>query len=808
MNEFRFLTALCAVMFSINSYGQVFRFQGTVRDSADHKTIENVVVEVITMNTTDKGSFTAVTDIKGRFNIALPAGNYRMALKLLGYTALSHEIRINSDLQQDFILSSQDIPLGEIEVSSLRINRQVKELPIPLAVIGSNRYQKLSSMTLSNVLAAEPGVAMGGDGVWATNVNIRGLNENRLVTLIDGDRVETATDLTASLSMIDVNDIERVEVVKGAQSSLYGTGAMGGIVNIITRDGHFAGKPYVSGNVISGYASVNDLFTGHADINTGSDKWYFRVSGTHSVADDIRTPEGILPNSQFTTNNVTAKVGLKPFANHLFKIQYQNNWSKNVGIPGGEAFPGPAEATYTDISRQLLSASYEISNITDKLSLLKLSYFNQYIQRDVAMIPNTVTETPVAAGKQRVTPQLVSPIGDHMTNGAQLQSTWNFSENNTLIAGVDVWSRKVTTERTKIIKSEVINTAGDVIKTNNLVRGETPIPESSFGSAGLFLQDEAHLLNNKLTLIAGGRLDGIHVKNEAGYDIDYLIVNGVRNDTPPNQRITFEKGSENSISWSANTGILYKLFKDIDLSLNLARSFRSPSLEERFKYIDLGNYVRLGDPDLDPESGYSADLGLRVWKPTFNFQVDGFVNRLSNMIVETPGEFVYTLNTGTLQGTTDTIPAFINANVSKALLYGVDFGLQYNIYSDLVLFGSGSFVRGRDTEADEDLPQIPPFNGRLGMRYTYPKIGSAEITVVGAAKQDKIADGEKETGGYTCLDLALSSPRISLGPARMQIFAGIDNITDRSYTNHLSTNRGSISVEPGRNIYMRLCLSF
>ena len=55
------------------------------------------------------------------------------------------------------------------------------------------------------------------------------------MTLIDGNRVETATDLTASLSMTDVNDIERVEVVKGAQSSLYGTGAMGGIVNIITR---------------------------------------------------------------------------------------------------------------------------------------------------------------------------------------------------------------------------------------------------------------------------------------------------------------------------------------------------------------------------------------------------------------------------------------------------------------------------------------------------------------------------------------------------------------------------------------------
>ena len=282
-----------------------------------------------------------------------------------------------------------------------------------------------------------------------------------------------------------------------------------------------------------------------------------------------------------------------------------------------------------------------------------------------------------------------------------------------------------------------------VVKTNNLIRGETPIPESSFSSAGIHLQDESHLINDKLTLIVGGRVDFIGAKNDEGFDIDYLIVNGVRNDTPPNQRITFEKGNESSISWSANSSMLYKLFKDIDLSLNLARSFRSPSLEERFKYIDLGNYVRLGDPNLHPESGYSIDLGLRIWKPNLNFQIDAFVNRISNMIVETPGEFIYTNNTGTSEGTTDTIPALINANVSKALLYGVDFGLQYNIYSGLVLSASGAYVRGKDTEADANLPQIPPLNGRLGIRYTCPGIGSAEVTVIGASRQDKIAGGRE-----------------------------------------------------------------
>ena len=82
------------------------------------------------------------------------------------------------------------------------------------------------------------------------------------------------------------------------------------------------------------------------------------------------------------------------------------------------------------------------------------------------------------------------------------------------------------------------------------------------------------------------------------------------------------------------------------------------------------------------------------------------------------------------------------------------------------------------------------------------------MTIVGATGQDRIAEGEKETGGFTRLDLVLSSARINLGPTILQVFAGVDNITDRSYTSHLSTNRGSISVEPGRNAYLRLNLAF
>ena len=226
MNKIWLLNAIIALLFSLNTYGQTFLFEGIVHESANNNTIENVVADLVPVNASDKRSYTTITNVRGKFTIECPAGTYRLTLRVLGYTPLIKELNINGDLQQDFLLSLQSIPLGEVEVSSFRVNRKVKELPMPLAVVGSNSFQKLSALTLSNVIATEPGIAMGSDGVWATSINIRGLGENRLVTLIDGNRIETATDLTASFSMVDVNDIERVEVVKSAQSSLYGTGGI------------------------------------------------------------------------------------------------------------------------------------------------------------------------------------------------------------------------------------------------------------------------------------------------------------------------------------------------------------------------------------------------------------------------------------------------------------------------------------------------------------------------------------------------------------------------------------------------------
>lgn len=789
------------LLISLNTFSQQVELNGIIKDPESDEELGGVHIQLINQN--QGSNYYAISNLDGKFLIkGIEPARYLIITSYVGYKSYNRLQEINADMHLDISLEKELINLGEVIVSSMKQQQKIKEISAPLEIVNKEQIDLASSFTVSDALAREPGVSLARDGVWATGINIRGLSQQRIVMLVDGNRIETATDLMASMSFFDMDDIERIEVIKGASSSLYGTGAMGGIVNVITSHPTFSSSTYFNGSLNGGYSTVNELFTNKLTFNSGSEKWYASVSGSTREAQNINTPEGEIPNSQFSDISISANAGYKVKENQIVELKYQYFDADDVGIPGGDAFPGPATATYSDAKRWMLSANYKITDISDRLKKFNLRYFHQYIIRDVNLNPNVVSYN--ADSSQRTTPQLFTPGGAHTTDGGQLQTDWSFGQNNSFIIGLDIWRRKVETSREKYIQMEVLDPTGNVLVTNNIVRGETPIPESCFGSAGIYFQNEQNVLNDNLKLILGGRIDGIRIANEQALDYDYLIINGTRNDTPPNQRITFEENEEYKLSWSANLGLLYSIVPDVDISFNAGRSFRAPSLEESFKYIDLGNMVRLGDPNLDPEKGYSIDLGLRIWKPKFHFKIDGFVNWLSDMIVEESGEFIYSYTTGVA----DTIPALINSNVDKARLYGVDFNFQYNFFRNFVLHGTGSYVRGEDTQNDTNLPLIPPMNGSLGLRYNIPKYGGVDVLAIGFADQDKVAVGESETKGFARFDVRFYSSFIDVGFARVKFLGGIENIGDRAYTNHLATNRGSITIEPGRNFYVKMKVLF
>jgi outer membrane receptor protein involved in Fe transport len=500
------------------------------------------------------------------------------------------------------------------------------------------------------------------------------------------------------------------------------------------------------------------------------------------------TPEGELMNSQFRDNNLSLKAAIKPKSNHELKVNYQRFFAKNVGIPGGSAFAVSAIARYPVELRDMISAGYTIKNSSEKLEIFQLKFFHQYILRDVKLdVGPNVT---------------ITPGGYHKTNGALLQTNWKLMENHNLIAGLDVWQRSLETEREKSVFQAVKDSLGNVIRTDHTIRGELPIPASRFTSGGVFIQDRFSLINKRLELSLGGRFDLINIRNDKAMDPLYLVVNDVRNDNPPDQRISFPAGNVNNVSWSTDLGFLLHAKPHFDVTLTASRAFRAPSLEERFKYIDLGTTVKIGDPHLKPEEGYFLDLGTRLWKDRLHLSTNLFLNSMQDLIIEIPGFAYY--NYTNQPDRTDTVKALINSNVDKALLYGFDLMSNYNFYDGITLSASASYVRGMDTEKDNNLPLIPPLSGRMGIRYQTHGMHGLELFINLSAKQDKTGPGEKVTGGYASYDLSFYSAYLKLGFTKFKISGGIENITDRAYVNHLATNRGFIKYEPGRNFYLRL----
>ena len=661
--------------------------------------------------------------------------------------------------------------LGESVVSSFKAGGTIMDMAADVNVVTSLDAKRSIATTAADVLSKEPGLSKGSDGVWATNIHVRGFSEDRLVTLVDRVRVEVAKDHTTSLSMLDVNDIERIEVIKGAQSSIYGTGAIGGIINVVTKDGHFANEPYFEGRFTANYASANNGHGEYLSLQGGGRKWYVRASGSFYGAGDIRTPQGKLPNSAYKSANTSLKAGFKPKENRALKLNFQQSHSWDVGVPGGAAFSPQATASFKNADRTLASLSYGMTALTKSLSNLDFKVFYQGIRLDVEMQPNA--PKPQAGAR----PVLVTPGATHRTFGAKAESRWSLAGWNTLRAGAELWQRRISSYRIKYIDKY-----SDGAPVSQAVLNETPLPTASYTSAGIFVQDGMSFLDGRLLLDLGARADVNHVSNKAC--------------------ASFPEGSRTDPSWSANAGLLFKACRECDLTLNLSRSYRSPALEELFKFIDLsGSKVHYGNPDLKPEKGLGADLGVRVHSDRLEFRLSAYVNGIRDMIVERKVNVA-------AESANDTL---VLQNAGRALLYGLDFSLSYEFIKGLKAYASGAWTVGIETSmANQSLPMMPPLGGRLGISYENHRIlgASFECVAAGARKEGKVAPGERPTEAWYRLDFAIHSRIFTFGRCALQMFAGVDNITDYTYTNFLSTNRGNIICEPGRNFFVRVNFTF
>lgn len=790
--KLRNLTLLLIIGLLQSLFSQSINFQGKVTDSKTNQPISGAFVFI-------NYSYSTYTNNHGLFLIQdIPQGKYEIKISHLGYKLYSGEVTIESSLKDfNITLEPSLIELDEVIVSTSKTEDYIKNSPYSELLISAKEIESKPLQSFADIVKNQPGVSLLRDGVWGTEISIRGLNRENIVTLIDGSRILTATDIAARLSMVNLNDIERIEIIKGASSSIYGSGATGGIVNIITKSPSLYNTFSINGNVSAQYNSVNNLSSFNGLLYSGGSFWASKFAGSYRKADNIQTPLGELKNSQFEDYSFTGSLNVLPVTNQKLSVDYQLFKANDVGIPGASVFPNNADVRYPFEKRELISAGYEIQNISKMFYKLSAKYSYQFIARDVENIPHTVQMVPGSGSTpaRRVSVLKITPGADHKSNNILLQGNLLLADWNNLIIGVDYWDRKYEGHREKYQKIEVLDSTGQVVNTTNKVIGEKPLPNSSYSSLGVFAQDGMNLLKDKLDLNLGARYDYINITGEKTFNPEYEIVNGNLNNNPTGQQIIWNDVKSNNSSFSSNLGLKYSLSQMINITIGFAYSFRSPSLEERFQFIDQGSLVRIGNPNLKPEEGKSADFGFRLYADNLKIITSIYYNYFNNLVSE-------------VRGTFEGRNATFKTNIGEARIYGFDLSSEYNFINDYVFYSAFAYTKGDDITSGGNLPEIPPLNGTVGIKFNLFDFANADVSSTLFAEQGDVASGELKTPGYAIFNFVLSSMPIDFTSVKIKVFAGVENLFDKSYRNHLSTTRGNLTIEPGRNIFTKLTMEF
>lgn len=651
----------------------------------------------------------------------------------------------------------------EMLVTAHAGKKLLTQTPGGTAIMEGDLLSEILPLSLTNALPRIAGVEKSSDSAWGSAINIRGLGRNRVVFLVDGARVNTATDINAQFGLVNSEDVERVEVLKGPVSALYGSGSLGGVVNVLTKGRNKPAEKGVSGETSVGWASNPEGMSTGVNLTASGKRGWLHASGSYRDYDAYEDGNGnTIANSQFEDRSMALKGGMQWTDNHTTRFQYQRVEGEEIGIPGkGLALPSGPDVTYPDTYRELISVDHAITPESGVIEKSEVIFYHQTIDRNVRM-----DNFPAASSASAV-----KPSAKHQTAGAKWVNLLALG-NHQLTTGLDLWNWDIESTREKNLK-------------NGKTGFDTPLADASQLSAGVFAEDEMPL-SDSVTLNTGARVDWIRAESDPLY-------NWI---TPPVPSIAVVKKRDgettNDTSWNAHLGLTLQATNALALTAITSSSYRAPDLMDRFKYIALAGGKELyGNPDLDPERSLFFETGLHYRTDGLKLSASVYANSVDDLITEK----------------VESATVSRMANVNEALLYGAELDASWRAAPFLTLFGNVAVTRGENETDDEPLAFIPPVSGVVGTTLAPCDYFDAEANLTWAAKQTKVATGETETPGWATVNLRCNFRVDGFGTKHI-LTAGVDNLLDKTYRNHLSTSRGTDLNESGLRIYTRWAMEF
>lgn len=665
-----------------------------------------------------------------------------------------------------------------------------------------------------------------------SSINLRGLDQNRVLTTIDGIRVPWLTDPRDSaqggLNAFDFDTLSTIDITRGADSTRYGSGVLGGVVSLRTLDPEDLltdGRQF--GSLVKGtYDSADQSWRTNAAVAARFNDTYLLVQGGYRRGHELENMGTI---GGYGSSRTEANPEDYDQGNLLVKLHQYIGSAHRFGFTG-ELFERDEDiddligtsASYVpgslksgkDVERQRLSASYDFVS-PDGTDWVDEAHVVAYWMRqqnndttDGFRLRDGRANIPVDGDPSD--PLLYGyPTGEYHRDNMTRQTSYGITGdaakefdlgglNHNLRIGSEIY-RQDTHQY-----SAGVDNCPDVNWTmipqpfgpqtcRFLHSNASDMPDVESLVFGIFAEDEIEIPNSHVTVTPGVRFDWY--------------------EHSPQSTAAYERGpnfngrlpaSNSDARLSAKLRGAWQATDDLEVYAQWAQAFRAPTALELYQnYGQPGSYARIGNPDLEPETSNGFEIGAKYETDDYGASLSVFNNYYRNFIdqiqIAPPG------GDYPIGG----IVGYVNR--SRVQIFGAELRGHWNLAPNWQTWGSVAWSEGRDTDEDEYINSIPPLRGIVGLGYTTEHWG-ADVSVTMAAARDKVGDGGFKAPGYGLVDLTGWWEPEQLNGLRVQ--AGVFNVFDKKHWNAIDVPDDIDNAvrdrysEPGRSFRVSISQRF
>ena len=683
---------------------------------------------------------------------------------------------------------SDDQSVIELEpvIVTAPLQQKVSETAVPVTVLEGDELVMKMGHTVGDALEQEQGLTSQTFGPGVGTPVIRGQSGPRVRVLSNGIGSNDVSQLSPDhATSIEPFMVDRIEVLRGPATLLYGSGAMGGVVNVIDNriPSFIPDKPF-GGAFEQSYNSVSDETSTGLKAEGGAGHVAYHLDGLYrnsnnlhigGQAIDVNAAEsndpslkviqnsyGVIPNTNTQTFNGTAGVSL--VGDPGFAGIAINGLHNNYGVP-------PDGSGDHNVRIDLKQTRYDFkSELKKPFSFaeslrMRLGYTDYYHTeldgglRGMPYLPGTAFSNKTFEGRMELTHNPIGPFRGAL--GFQALSS-SFS-------------------------------------AFDFTGAQTIVPQSQISSYGVFGVESFNA--GPVTYQLGARVEESSIAPQSG--TNYSSPNGVA-----------ISSSYSYIPVSASASGLWKIDKRNSLDLAITRSQRAPQVQELLShgFHDATRSFEEGDPNLQMETSYNLDLGYKFNANWVQAEFDLFHNWANNYIFQQrTGQFVYQNDQGIAQpcgARTDCTP-IVQSSQGNAIFKGFEskliFPVMENHYGsvDLTLFSDytrGIFVNGGN------VPRMPPL--RFGVQWDYTKQQwSGNLRFTRAQAQNDPGANDTPTAGYYLLTLSGQYLIEDFHDAKIMLFTKANNLLNENIRNSVSYLR-NFAPEPGRGAEVGIRISY